>query len=71
MTYREWIESLEIFSKYAKNGMDSYATIDATHDRIFGTCGEEKINVESEDGKRLTALGWSIDPDCDVWATGV
>lgn len=56
MTFAEWIESMQIFAKYAPDGVDSYGTIHAAHDEIF--MGPDPEKVSSEDNARLEELRW-------------
>lgn len=56
MTYKEFIECIEIFAKYSKEGLDSYAAISAEHDEFWMGVDPEKVS--EEDNKRLEELGW-------------
>ena len=59
-----FIASLEIFAKYTSKGMTESYFLGAEHDIIY--CW---INVpkNSEDGKRLTMLGWHHETESDSW----
>lgn len=61
MTYREWIEVMNIFAKYHEKGLDGHPAAAARHQQMwFGCAGEE---ISPEDLARLEELGWySYDP---------
>lgn len=63
-TLKDFIESLNIMAKYAKDGLDTTYFFNAEHDQIYSGLTEEQVSEESEDGKRLTSLGWFIDEEC-------
>lgn len=56
MTYREWIESMEIFAKYEEKGLDSYPIQRARHQQLGFGCPKELLSLE--DKARLEELGW-------------
>lgn len=56
MTFAQWIESMKIFAKYSKDGLDTYANVHAAHDEIF--MGPDPEDVSPEDNARLEELGW-------------
>lgn len=51
------IEALQIFSKYYAKGLDQRFFIGAEHDELF-IYDSYAIPEDSEDGKRLNALGF-------------
>lgn len=57
MTYAEWIESLTIFAKYHKDGLDGYPMSRARHQELWFGCSADDLSPE--DKKRLEELGWS------------
>lgn len=63
-----WVEAIKIFAKYESKGMESKIWFEADHDIIYSPVDSNEVPVDSEDGKKLDALGWFLDSDCDVWS---
>lgn len=64
---RAWIEAFGIFAKHWKNGLDEKFFMGGEHDEIFIYVDLESIPPESEDGRRLIALGFLPDLDSENW----
>ena len=62
MTYAEWIESLNIFAKYAPDGLATPVWPCLEHDEIW--MGPDPEIVSDEDKARLSELRW------EAWDTG-
>ena len=57
MTYAEWIESMTIFAKYHKEGLNGYPFSRARHQELCFGCPVEDLSPE--DKERLEDLGWT------------
>lgn len=62
------VQSFMLFGLHTEKGMDQSYPIDAEHDILYGPCDSDEIPEESEDGKKLLALGWHYDDDAGRWA---
>lgn len=60
----EFIEACQIFKSYA----DHFQGFHAEHDIIYSGIETDVISEDSEDGERLTELGWHISSDAGMWA---
>ena len=63
-----FIEGLQILAKYMPKGMDTKFFLGAEHDILYLGISTEDIGPKSEEGKRLSALGFHIDSDLGDWA---
>jgi len=61
------IESLKILAAHSPNGLQDHRVIEPAHDMIFSALGPKEIPEDSEDGKKLIALGWNLREDEDHW----
>lgn len=62
------IEALAIVAKYAQNGLEERWPVQAEHDVLYLKLDLEKVPEDSEDGRRLIALGFHAEEDVDSWA---
>lgn len=60
------IEALTILSKYMTNGMQERFFCGAEHDELFFYVDVSKCPENSEDGQRLSRLGFHVSDD--FWA---
>ena len=68
MTIDQMRKSLDIFAKYDKRGENAWWCAGADHDIVWSSYGETHIEENSEDGKRLTNLGWHLSSEFDCWS---
>ncbi len=62
-----FIEGLQILSKYMNNGIETKYFCGAEHDILY-TYAENPPDRESEDGLRLSELGFHWNEDCEGYA---
>lgn len=63
-----WVETFETMAKYMSKGMQTKFFLEAEHDIIYSHIDDEAVPVDSEDGKKLSELGWHFDGDAGCWA---
>ncbi len=68
-----FIEGLQILAKYMKQGLDTKFFCGGEHDVIYFYAEQDenylsKLSKESEDGLRLSALGFHFDEDVENWS---
>lgn len=68
MKILEWIEVLHIVAKYSPKYFEEDHIFEADHDIIYTHLDTDMVPEDSEDGKRLLALGLSIH-SYNIWAT--
>lgn len=61
-----FIEALHIFAKYWKDGINNSYFMGAEHDILY--IYDSDIPEDSDDGRRLEALGFHRDDDLEGWA---
>ena len=61
------IEAFQIFAKYLENGLNQQYFFEGQHDKIFVYVDPEKLLPQSDDGKRLIALGFYPNLELDNW----
>jgi len=68
-TLEGFIEAIQIFAKHKKLGLAEPYVFSAEHDVIYTNIDEEELPEDSEDGKRLSMLGWHVSSDIEgSWA---
>lgn len=67
-TIEGFIEALQIIARYNKDGLKKKFLLNAEHDILYTDTDIETPTEDSEDGKRLDALGWHYDKSVDSWA---
>ena len=68
-----FIEALTILARYMDNHIESKHFSAAGHDVFYVNTesdedGQARPGEDSDDGRRLVALGWHLDSESDGWA---
>jgi len=68
-TVSAFIEGLTILARHMPNGLDQAFAFGAEHDviHIWGDVCLDSLPEDSEDGRRLQALGFHADSHLDQW----
>lgn len=67
MNGHNWVKSITILCAYLHDGMHQNSLFDAEHDIIVSCVESTMLSENSDDGKKLDALGWFID-EYGFWA---